>query len=152
MCKLITSSFKEFDRPVKVRIADIDYDGIVSQSTKKLLDADGKVKTLHNLTGLRSDISSYEENGKVVRSLECFNRARTLKLGNKIYNNVVSRLSIPMEPDVYTIMDKSGNINNVKVWKDGMTLDTKEMKTAYLKKQIGQGVKIIKNFFALLLM
>ena len=151
MCKLITSCIKEFEKPMKIRIADRDYEGIVSQSTKKLLDEDGKVKTLHNLTSLRSDISSYVENGKVVRSLECFNEARTLKLGNKVYSNVVSRLSIPMEPDVYTIMDKSGRINNVKVWKNGMTSDTKEMKAAYLKKQIGQGVKMIKNFFALLL-
>lgn len=152
MCHLISSSYQPYQTSTSVKIADRCYQGINSVDTKNLVDNDGKTKSVSYLEGNYSIHAAYAEGDKITRSVEYYYHPQTIKLGDKLYKNVVSKTTIPNKYDVYSINSDSGVTNTVRVRKNGAVQDFNEIQKRVLNRKITKPIKnALKKVMSILL-
>ncbi len=128
MTYLISETSTYFKNPCDVRVADKVYKNINTHISKDMIDNDGRRKLVNFLDGEMSEIVSYVEHNKVVRSEERFMRPQVMRLGDKVYSGVVSKVTIPDKYDLYSIFKPNGDYNNIKVRPNGTVLDINGIK------------------------
>ena len=146
MCYLVSQKTKYFQAPQSVTVADREFEDVHTATTRHLWDNDGKFRSFWELSKTDSKISAYVEDHKVVRYKEFYEWPKTIELGSSVYDNVVSKLTIPNQYDMYTVMRPSGYINHVKVGENGEVTDINRLKVNILKQNLTKPIKSLAKF------
>lgn len=146
MVNIISSQNLFFKNPQSVKIADKVYEDVSSHCQTEFIDNDGIRKSINYLSGSDAKYIAYVADNKIVRTEENYYKPKTMKLGNRVYNNINLKVSIPGRYDVYSIYEKNGFGNQVRVRKNGSVLDVKEIqRKAFYRKLKQPFMKLLKN-------
>ena len=138
MVAIISSQSYFFNSPQDVKVQDTVYKNAWSHDIKEFVDNDGVTKTVNYLDTADSEIASYVENNKIVRSEEYYHFPQRMTLGGKTYSGVFAKTTIPGKYSTYHISDSLCCENSVRVRENGSVLDIGQLRKKVAMRKMKQ--------------
>lgn len=145
--QLISESDRYYSTPTVVQVGDKSYPKIMYNNAREFIDNDEKRKTVNHMESESSRLVVYVEGDRVVRASEYYDGSRTIKLGDRIYTNVVSKEEVLGRPVVYNVFTPTGHQNTIRVRRNGAVVDVNELKKQIIRRKLTQPFKRLASVF-----